>query len=140
MASEKPELPALMPPFYANRFWTFISDAAEPLRLKLVMENARNYAIAVSVRVAGLLIDRSGTGPSFVLGGWFLIVVGAALTFGTVCQSWSLFLRGFHTYVGVLSGSAILGTVKIFGLIWSVGLIAMAGWRLVDLLVGKGLK
>jgi hypothetical protein len=110
MASEKPKLPALMPPFYANSFWTFISDTAEPLRLKLLMENARNYAIAVSVLAAGPLIDRSGTDPSFVLGGWFLIVIGAALTFGTVCQSWSLFLRGFHTYIGTSPGSFLILT------------------------------
>jgi len=129
-----------MPGRYANRFWTFISDPSEPLRLKLFLENARNYTIAVATLAAGFVVSQSDGGWSATVAGYFLVAIGGTQGVGCILQSWVLFLRAFHTYVGYSHTEDVwVGSVKVIVLLLSMVMVPLSGWHLIAVLVAKAI-
>lgn len=121
-----------MPDVYANRFWAFISDPKEELRLKLFLENARAYPVAVLLLTTGLVLK-----DSTPLSGWFICATGSTFAAGCLLQSFVLCLRAFHTFIGIpyVEKNSAIGALRAVALLVPLVLIPWSGWHLINYLV-----
>ncbi len=109
---------------YSGKFWTFILEhASDPPTLKAFFENIRNYVAGTAVIALGQYGSNKAGLP---VAWWVFSVVGGALIFLNLCQSWVLLLRAFHYFIGFrfeeLFGTGMAGVVGVL----KIGFIVVA--------------
>ncbi len=131
------------PGFYdETKFWRFVLPPTDPLSLKLVFDNVRNYTISAAVIAAGRYYGSVGGDPVSV---WLIEALGIVLVVVTAAQSWVLGLKIFYHFSGFTRDELnphtirtdITGTIKI--LLLSVMLVGfpLFTWKLISSLLKR---
>lgn len=89
----------LLPHFYRNRFWRFISNPDDEVSLKLFFDNFRNYTIAAALIFAGLVLNQPYASGWRLSAGLLLLAVGYVLSCFNMLQLFALSVRAVHTFL-----------------------------------------
>ena len=124
--------PSLLPRYFRNHFWQFLSDPDETPRAKLFFDNFRNYAVAAAFLVAGDALMKNIRLATMSIPGIVLTVAGWVMAIFSGLQLFALSIRAFHQYIDFRTlDHWLVGALKMYALMFTPGLLLWAMWSFV---------